>query len=277
VISRKTQQQQNETRSSLRRSSLTFRSGSDNDNEFDRTASGHLLSNTPAELVNHSLLERKIAAALRARAKSSNRSSAARIKSVNALLMKLPKIRAGFECARDTFNEIDTDHNGTLDLAELSAGCRQLGFVTGDTLLRDVFHESDMDRGRTLQFREFLIALALLHLLTSPEDTPAEVNSAFETMQEAFFFFDDSGDGFLQKDEVLLGLVDPEDKKKDRKGSFKLKSDGTGGSPALESLGKRFYEMDCDQSGVVTYNEFFYAVQSWLGMDDNDSPADTDD
>mmetsp|Transcript_11111 Transcript_11111/g.29843 ORF Transcript_11111/g.29843 Transcript_11111/m.29843 type:complete len:302 (+) Transcript_11111:210-1115(+) len=235
---------------------------------FSTTKSGRALGDFPKELEKHTLLERKIATALRARAKSPSRSAATRIKSVNALLMKLPKLRAGFEHCRAKFEELDTDGNGSLDLDELTAGCRSFGYVSSEQLLREVFAEADMHNGRTLRFREFLIALALLHLLMSVEELPPEVNAALETMQEAFFFFDESGDGFLQKDEVMIGLMDPEDKKRDRKGSFKIKSDGSANSSALDSLARRFNEMDCDNSGIVTYNEFFYAVESWVGMDD---------
>mmetsp|Transcript_3581 Transcript_3581/g.6270 ORF Transcript_3581/g.6270 Transcript_3581/m.6270 type:complete len:340 (-) Transcript_3581:1845-2864(-) len=234
-----------------------------------------VLHNIP-ELAERSLLERKIASTIRTISKSPKRKDTSKIKSINALLMKLPKLASGFEKCRATFSFLDTDSNGSLDLDELVKGCQLMRFASTESVIREVFTASHIQGESTLEFREFLIALALLYLLhyeddnISDDEASKSVRESMEIALEAFFYFDIGGDGFLQKEEVMIGMVDPDDRKHDRKGSFKAESQGGAGSSALESLSKVFFEMDADHSGIVSFTEFLFAVASWAGLEDDD-------
>ncbi|KAA8493167.1 putative calcium-binding protein CML21 [Porphyridium purpureum] len=241
-----------------------------------RADDSSLLAELPDTFVGRPKLDVRVALALRQRfvRMRADPTYTPVIKSINTLLMKLPKLRDGFDRCREVFDRIDKDHSGTVDVDELIAGAHQLGYRADDALFREIFEESSYGSSDTLGFGEFLVALALMHVLHPRDelssDIPTKVKRTFEIMVDAYFYFDVSGDGYLQKDEVLDGMIDPEDRKNDRKGSFKGTIGISEESSSMGSLMKIFHDMDCDNSGVVTFNEFFAAIESWVGLFDDE-------
>ena len=72
-----------------------------------------------------------------------------------------------------------------------------------------------------------------------------------------FLFLDDSGNGTLERNEVLQSLDESRGQGK-----------GQAGNAAI--MKKRFEEMDWDKNGNISYLEFLFALESWVGIEDQE-------
>mmetsp|Transcript_7289 Transcript_7289/g.22205 ORF Transcript_7289/g.22205 Transcript_7289/m.22205 type:complete len:488 (+) Transcript_7289:102-1565(+) len=192
---------------------------------------------------------KRVEMALRDRAKSSVNA----IRAPDALLLKFSLIRNGFNKVRKVFAEIDTDGNGNVDFDELKNGMSKLGYDVDESELKGIFEYSDIKNEGALNFREFLIPLLYLALLEPKSDTAVDskVYTAFNVVLDAFQYFDTSGEGLLDQQELVSGFSS---------------TDGT----SVNLICQRFKEMDCDNSGYVSLNEFLYAIEDWAGFLDED-------
>ena len=260
-----------------------------------------------------SVLERKISAALKRRiARAARGEAPARVRNLNSILMKFPHVKVGYEKMRSAFRAVDVDESGSIDFAEwcdaLSVG---MNIDVAEDLRLALWREADVDGNDLIDFKEFTLVITLLYLLDFVEGeeaaatggsaaeardveeeaidvassvrlqgkairVPAEVQSAIDIVVDAFLFFDADGDGRINKTEVIGGLdVNASDAKGKSMKGLKARSTKKGGRGEVAGVWrKRFKEMDCDNSGSISFREFILAFEDWAGVDENDEDED---
>lgn len=208
-----------------------------------------------------SKIEKKMVNAMKERAASGKSS----LKSFNSIIMKFPKIDKTFEDVRDSFRTFDKNGNGALELEELKECFKELQVSFTDEEIKDLYAESDMNANSGIDFKEFIVLLALVYLLASPTDQSSksrpglpQLEVTFERIADAFIFFDKDGDGYVSKKEIVeaIGQASPGSRHADRIGL------------------KRFEEMDWDKNGLITFKEFLFAFTNWVGVKDEEDPSD---
>lgn len=159
-----------------------------------------------------------------------------------------------FEQCRETFIAVDTTKNNMISYDELRAAVEILGYKGTEEDLQLIFKHSDIDGSEGLSFRQFLITLLFLNILRDDDTvtTSPEVQRSFDIVTDAFLFFDKDRTGLLKLDEVLNG-------------SYERKE----GLP--DGMVHVFEEMNTDGSGCVNLSEFVYALESWAGVDEQET------
>ncbi|MCO5553194.1 hypothetical protein L7F22_006715 [Adiantum nelumboides] len=163
---------------------------------------------------------------------------------------------------------VDKNGNGTLELEELKDCFRELQVSFTDEEVKDLYAESDMNANSGIDFKEFIVLLALVYLLSSPNDqgtVPSslhhksrlgftQLEKSFDKIADAFVFFDKDCDGYVSKSEIVeaIGQASPGSRNADRIGL------------------KRFEEMDWDKNGLITFKEFLFAFTNWVGVKDEE-------
>ncbi|KAI5069351.1 hypothetical protein GOP47_0015652 [Adiantum capillus-veneris] len=186
------------------------------------------------------------------------------IKAFNSIIMKFPKIDACFEKVRVTFRKFDKDGSGTIDLEELKECFRQLRVSFTDEEVKAFHQESDMDSSKGVDFKEFIVVLALVYLLGKSNVGPSksriglpELEATFDTIVDAYLFFDKDGDGYVSKAEIIAATSE------------------FSGKRSNDQIGiKRFEEMDWDKDGLITFKEFLFAFTNWVGVKDDEEDED---
>lgn len=226
-----------------------------------------------------SAIERKIRLALKRRAKSQKSTAAPASPhtpsgstglpptrkqfSLNTIALKFPKADAAFRQIRQKFDFYDKDNSQSIDMDELKECLKELQVSLSESEIQQLFQEADMDSSNGVQFKEFILLMAIVHLL-HPSDTTGgarfglpEVDAALNMVEDAFLFFDEDGDGYLSKDEIQHALTDGKE--------------GGAGSAATQ----RFAEMDYNTDGLCSFKEFLYAYVGWVGTaEDEDEDED---
>jgi Ca2+-binding EF-hand superfamily protein len=67
--------------------------------------------------------------------------------------------------ALDHLWQADQDGNKTIDIEELKCAAHKLGFAVSDAEAENVFNETDLDKNRSIDYREFILVLAILYML----------------------------------------------------------------------------------------------------------------
>eukprot|EP00898_Chlorokybus_atmophyticus_P006309 jgi/Chlat1/667/Chrsp104S01153 len=199
-------------------------------------------------------LELKLMKAIQERARQPNRTT----KSFNSILLAFPKIQHVFSNCRSLFNEFDTHGNGSIVKEDLKSCFARMGVKASDEEVTELFEESDMNHNDNISFREFLIALAILYLTRKPSEVEGgkdmvELEKTLEVIVDAFLHFDRDADGYVTKHEVCA--------------VFNESSPGASGG-MLSS--KRFDEMDWDGNGKISFKEFLFAFEGWVGVEDEE-------
>uniref|UniRef100_A0A7I4DZV8 EF-hand domain-containing protein n=1 Tax=Physcomitrium patens TaxID=3218 RepID=A0A7I4DZV8_PHYPA len=112
-------------------------------------------------------IERRMVQAMAERAQKVN----VTLKTFNTFILKFPKIDASFEAVREVFNKADKNGDGSLDMEELKQCLQELQVEYSDQEIEEFHHESDMDASHGIQFKEFIVVLALIYLLGRPTHT----------------------------------------------------------------------------------------------------------
>lgn len=96
------------------------------------------------------------------RAASSEAGSGAQAsRTLRRIVLQFPTVKKAFKAVRKVWKQYDADGNGTLDLEELRRCLDAMGaFVTPEDA-EAMFKEVDFDNSKGLDFREFVVALAL--------------------------------------------------------------------------------------------------------------------
>ncbi|KAI5054341.1 hypothetical protein GOP47_0030766, partial [Adiantum capillus-veneris] len=192
-----------------------------------------------------SKIERRMINAMKEKGASGKSS----VKTFNSIIMMFPRIDKTFEAVRDTFKRFDKNGNGTLELEELKECFIELQVSFTDEEVKELYAESDMNANSGIDFKEFIVLLALVYLLTSPSDKSnvssslrccksrlglAQLEESFDKIADAFVFFDKDCDGYVSKSEIVeaIGQASPGSRNADRIGL------------------KRFEEMDWDKNVI---------------------------
>ncbi|KAK3249195.1 calcium-dependent protein kinase [Cymbomonas tetramitiformis] len=174
-------------------------------------------------------------------------------KTLNALIMKFSQVEAGFQACREVFKDFDRDNSGAIDRKELAEAVGKLDLKVPGEMIDAVFDESDLDKNENISFKEFVVTLSILYLI-KPGEMKGKAENKFEAAVEsvinAFHFFDKNGDGMLEKEEVMS--------------AFK------GQDSAENIFSTRFEEMDWDHNGQISFVEFMFAFESWVGLEDEE-------
>lgn len=195
------------------------------------------------------------------------------IKHFNTLLMKFGKIGKGFESLRAVFNSLDTNSSGSISKEDLVKGYSSAGLPPwrSQEEQEEILEVADFDGNNTIEFREFVVIVALNHVLgmgaggAGGEGEAGEVGTsispeltaAIDLSVNTFLFLDDSGNGTLERNEVLQSLDESRGQGK-----------GQAGNAAI--MKRRFEEMDWDNNGNISYLEFLFALESWVGIEDQE-------
>ncbi|KAH7332477.1 hypothetical protein KP509_20G089500 [Ceratopteris richardii] len=215
-----------------------------------------------------SKLERRMVNAMKERGTHGKNS----VRTFNSIIMMFPKIDKTFEAVRTTFEKFDKNGNGTLELEELKDCFKELHITLTDEEIKDLFSESDMDASSGIDFKEFIVLLSLVHLLSSSGDKSnpfsarhgvklglTELEESFDKIADTFVFFDKDCDGYVSKKEIVeaIGQSTPVARNASRIGL------------------KRFEEMDWDKNGLITFKEFLFVFTNWVGVEDDEESDDS--
>lgn len=83
----------------------------------------------------------------------------------------------------------DKDGNGSVDMEELKLCLQELQVEYSDEEIEEFHHESDMDSSHGIQFKEFIVVLALIYLLGRPTHTGAVSSLLLICYLSIFFLF----------------------------------------------------------------------------------------
>ena len=92
---------------------------------------------------------------------------------------------------RQMFETFDVDGSGTITLAELRAGLRNIGATVSESDVEEILRETDIDHSGQIEFAEFLAAT--LHLSKIEKQ---------ENLKKAFAHFDADESGFITAEEL---------------------------------------------------------------------------
>ena len=249
-------------------------------------------------------LERRVVAALRAWCGAPGEgglmiSGKPSPRSWNAVMLKFPMIKAAFGNLRGLFNVVDHNGNGTIDFGEwdraLSVGMAM--DRVPEKLKHDLWKEvqvSGMGDGKSMNFRQFVIVVCILYITGffdeavtraasdpdlvglgeqgdnlshgsgsirastlklggSPLTMLRSVQEAMDVVIQSFHMFDTSRLGFLYQQEIREGLTSE-------------RGEGRGGAFFRDRLS----EMEMDGDGVITFVEYLYAFEDWVGLEDSE-------
>ncbi|KAH6778151.1 Calcium-binding EF-hand family protein [Perilla frutescens var. hirtella] len=183
-------------------------------------------------------------------------------KSIDSIIMKFPQFREGLKEIREIFEQYDEDSNGTIDNEELKKCLHAFEFSISDEEIDDLFSYCDMDENEGIQFKEFIVLVCLIYLLTDAPTSPntklkmcsPKIEATFNTIIEVFLFLDKNGVGKLKKKDVVKALNEASPREK---------------SPSHITR-SRFREMDWDKNGKVSFKEFLFSFIGWVGIDCDD-------
>ncbi|KAJ8530402.1 hypothetical protein ON010_g14510 [Phytophthora cinnamomi] len=201
-----------------------------------------------------------------------------------------------FSGVRTTFKEYDKEGHGYVEYDDLPAIYKELGVSFSEDEINQVFDESDMKENGKLNFKELLISLAigfLLHRIPSLEKNRLSV---FYTSRSGSIGGSISGsvgrnnsiggnsmggsstsstamamNGDL---EASMARHSPTKKLKRRSGGYRDSGEDSKNWSIWE---RRFAEMDWNHNGMIHFNEFLMAFESWVGVDDDDDEEDDDE
>ncbi|KAE9045548.1 hypothetical protein PR003_g4334 [Phytophthora rubi] len=261
---------------------------------------GNIASVRPVEQMPRAptALDQKITNALRERWEARDNDN-----QFTRILLKFPQAAEAFNSVRSTFRAFDRDSEGYIEFADLSRVFEQLGANFSAEEIGMVFQESDMMEDGKLNFKEFLVCLAIgfvLHKIPSLEgerlsifyapisrtgsSSTAPTQSvlfgegnklrlAFQLAVDAFLWFDVDGNGVINRSEMSAKLqtsmaLHSPTKKMTAEDMNKYTSDDSSNQAIWE---QRFMEMDWNGDGTIHFTEFLMAFESWVGLEDDDS------
>ena len=163
------------------------------------------------------------------------------------------------------FHEADKGKSGVITPDEFLLFCQELKVPLSKETSQKLFDMTDFNKDKEMEFQEFVVVCALVYLLeeNTKSNTLQVFADIYDLVIDAFLYFDKNNSGFLDRDEVREGFSE-------------------GATPAVKNKGQaaggfsaRFEEMDWDKNGKVSFREFLFALEKWIGMEDEDKGADT--
>ncbi|KAF4319545.1 hypothetical protein BBO99_00006257 [Phytophthora kernoviae] len=215
------------------------------------------------------------------------------------IVLQFALVRDAFTTLRSIFRQFANEEKDGLDFEGLKAALNALGAQIKETDMSEIFYESDMVRDNSLSQNEFVVSLAIAHLLglitnfdsiknslvhapedvtvvTAPDQPPLEsegassklIAKALDLMVTAYLLFDNDASGTIQTNEVLAQMR--QHSNSSNPGSHNRIARMASGLPAKTIRDERIKELDFDQDGTITFQEFVLTFQHWAGSDDND-------
>ncbi|KAA0165672.1 hypothetical protein FNF27_07588 [Cafeteria roenbergensis] len=89
------------------------------------------------------------------------RSAPSSSRTLTKIVLQFPRVKKAFRTVRLVWRRFDADGNGTLDFDELCRCLEAMGAHVTPADAHDMFKEADVDDSKGLDFREFIVALAL--------------------------------------------------------------------------------------------------------------------
>lgn len=175
--------------------------------------------------------------------------------SFNELLLKFPKLAAGFTKCRDMFKVLDVNGDNYIDLQEFTNSCEKVGF-SQDSPLKDIFKAADLDGSSKVDVYEFVLIFTIVHLLHPEQSSKLDpdITRALDIVQDAFCYFDATTDGYLARAEMQKALEGP----------------NTPGKQTVQVADKLFDYLDFDGSGRISFKEFLVGVEKMVMEEYND-------
>ena len=182
-----------------------------------------------------------------------------KIKHINTLLLKFPRMIEKIEKLKVYFDEADRSNTGSISPEEFLQCCDETIRVklSKDTRSK-LFEMSDFNHDKSIDFQEFVVVCALVYLLEENHkgSTIEAFADIYDMVIDAFLYFDKNNSGYLDKEEVMEGFSEGATP------SAKVNKGLVGFSA------RRFEELDWDKNGQVSFREFLFALEKWLGMED---------
>jgi len=207
--------------------------------------------------------------------------------SLNKVVLNFPKIQKTFSGLRKVFEDADTDGNGSLDHGELKTIMSKLNTQVNDDEVKQIFQEADVYADGQINFKEFLTCLAVgyvLKIIPELKDTKSSRNLSVEEYlvdpKNCAKSFSLATEMYLTFDTTCSGTISLTDMEKafgnvDESGS---KTKKTASNPLSDMLtSERWKEMDWDDDGHITYQEFIYTFVQWVSSVGEDDFDDSDD
>jgi calcium-binding protein CML len=189
-------------------------------------------------------------------------------KSFTSIILKFPSIDESFEAVRNVFKKFVREGKGLIHLQELKNCLEELQVNLTHEEVKKVYQESDFDGNQGIDFKEFIVVLALVYFLGRPGEGSSRarpsrlglprLEASFETIVEAFVMLDSNGDGYLSKQEVIESINETSPGKNTDRTSI-----------------RRFEEMDWDHNGLVTFKEFLFSFIDWVGVEEDEDDRGT--
>jgi len=162
----------------------------------------------------------------------------------------------GFVSCRALFQKSADPDSQRLAVDKLQTVCEGLGIPIPLHLWDQIIQQVDHNENHEIAFNEFCVLITIMFLIEP--DHPAlqdgdlrDFKETISIIVDAFIVFDKNQDGVLMKDEVLSAVKDDKD------------------SPKRLAV-SLFKDMDWDQNGNISFTEFVFACESWVGVGEED-------
>lgn len=199
------------------------------------------------------------------RALKDARATGTSMKGLNSILMKFPKVEEGMLSVRCVFFDREQPATNAIKTADFQEACAAVGLECPDDMLHSILEQNcTVDETDLLTLKEFIATLAVVYLLLGKE-TPAEENKtefmhAIDTVVDAFNYFDEQGCGLVHKENVLSVF--------NQRSSAAHAPSHSPKHQVPRISQARFEEMDWDEDEQISFTEFLFAFESWVGVDE---------
>lgn len=165
----------------------------------------------------------------------------------NELLLKFPRMAAGFKKCRELFKLLDTNGDKLIDMQEFTSQAHKLGLEGHVKVLKDIFHAADVDDSKQIDAMEFVLVFVIIHLLYPAKSAmlDPDIRNTLDIIEEAFGQFDASADGLLEREEVAKVMC----------------SRNTPGRANLAISEQLFNALDWDGSNSISFKEFLLGLE----------------
>jgi len=148
---------------------------------------------------------------------------------------------------------------------------KKLGVTLSDQELDEIFFESDLRRDKSLDFNEFVVSLAIGFILEEIPPVSPDLNELSQTTEQKKSF---SQSDKLALDKAFNVIIDSYlmiDKDASGTISFQeLKTSLSGDGASQFFSEERWKELDWDNDGVITFQEYLLAFEGWIGIEFNE-------
>ncbi|KAL7683165.1 putative serine/threonine-protein phosphatase with EF-hands [Plasmopara halstedii] len=212
------------------------------------------------------------------------------------IVLQFALVREAFSALRSIYQQLASTDKDGLDFEGLKMALIALGIHINEYDLTEIFYESDMVRDNSLSQNEFVVSLAIAHLLgliticdtkkgvlgntsddvsvpTTTIEQQADqrevsklINKALDLMVSAYLLFDHDASGTIQTCEVLDQMRQNVTGCNSPRRLERINSGYT--SKVIHE--ERLKELDFDQDGTITFQEFVLTFQRWAGSDDEE-------